>query len=276
MERDYADYYVDVYDEREVVSYKANQNYSGLEVMDYKPNFYGQVPITVFYFNEQRESIFDKVISLQNAYNTLVSAEIDNFEAFVDCYLALTGVEPNEDELHLMRTNRVLILPEGGTAEFLNKNINDTQIENMLNNIRQSIRDIAACPDFNDNAFGTSSGIAIRYKLLNFENKASQIEKAMTKALQRRIELICSILTITGGEEMWRDIQIVFTRNLPVDTDALVAEINSLRGLVSDKTLLAQVPFVVDIDAEMEAIAEQNALNPYFTPGNDNEEDLRD
>lgn len=238
------------------------------------PNFYGMVPVSVFELNEEHKSIFDKVMSLQDAYNTLLSAEVDDFQAFVDAYMVLQGIaDVDEEQLHLMRTNRVLVLPEGGNAEFLNKNISDTQIENMLDNIRDTIREIAAAPDFTDESFGTQSGIAIRYKLLNFENKAGQIEKAMVKTLQRRIELICSILHLTSGEEVWRDVQIVFTRNLPVDTQEIVSMVNSLRGLVSDKTLIAQLPFITDIDAELDAIEKQNEKNAELYDFNKPRED---
>jgi hypothetical protein len=40
----------------------------------------------------------------------------------------------------------------------------------------------------------------MRYKLVGFENVASNIVANMTKALQRRIELICEILYLTGEE----------------------------------------------------------------------------
>ena len=239
------------------------------------PNFYGMVPVSVFELNEEHKSIFDKVMSLQDAYNTLLSAEVDDFQAFVDAYMVLQGIaDVDEEQLHLMRSNRVLVLPEGGNAEFLNKNISDTQIENMLENIRNTIREIAAAPDFTDESFGTQSGVAIRYKLLNFENKAGQIEKAMVKTLQRRIELICQILTLTSGEEVWRDIQIKFTRNLPVDLQEIVSMVNTLRGLVSDKTLISQLPFITDVDAEMNAVEEQNEKNAElydFQPREDEE-----
>ena len=201
-------------------------------------------------------------MTLQDAYNTLLSSEVDDFESFVMAYLVLRGIDDvDPEQLHLMRSNRVLQLPEGGNAEFLTKNISDTQISNMLEDIKKNIREIAACPDFTDSSFGTSSGIAIRYKLINFENRASAIEKAMTKALQRRIELICAILHLTSGDEAWRDIQIIFTRNLPIDYQDITSMINQLRGLVSNKTLIAQLPFVTDIDAEMDAVAEENAAN---------------
>jgi SPP1 family phage portal protein len=271
-----ADYFVEVYDARETRVYQADQAFAGFTLLDYKPNFYGQVPITVFSLNREWESIFDKVITLQDAYNTLLSAEVDDFQAFCDAYLVLEGIDDiDEDSLHLMKTNRVLALPDGGKASFLYKTISDTQVENMLDRIENSIRKISATPDFTDSSFGTQSGVAIRYKLINFENKASKIEKLMTKALQRRIELICSILSISDGEEIWRDIQIIFTRNLPVDYQDLSSMINQLRGLVSNKTLISQLPFVTDVDAEMDAVAEQNEANASlynFSTGSSDEE----
>ena len=60
---------------------------------------------------------------------------------------------------------------------------------------------------------------------------------------------------------MWRDVQITFTRNIPTDILETVNMVNSLRGLVSDKTLLAQLPFIQDIDLELEAIDEQKEAN---------------
>lgn len=270
--------YVEVYDARETRVYKTDQAYAGFSLLDFKPNYYQQVPITVFNLNREWESIFDKVITLQDAYNTLLSSETDDFEAFCDAYLVLEGIEDiDEESLSLMRSNRVLALPDGGKASFLYKTISDTQVENMLDRIETNIRKISATPDFTDSSFGTQSGVAIKYKLINFENKASKIEKAMTKALQRRIELICSILHLTSGESAWRDIQIIFTRNLPIDYADITSMINQLRGLVSNKTLIAQLPFIQDIDAEMDAVQEEQEANAAlynFSSGTNQEEEV--
>ena len=273
-----SEFYIDIYSAKEVQNYKSDSSFTSFQLLDMIPNYYQQVPVIVFPLNEEWESIFDKIMSLQDAYNTLLSSEVDDFQAFVMAYLVLQGIDDVDPEaLHLMRTNRVLQLPQGGSAEFLTKNISDTQISNMLDSIRDSIREISACPDFNDNAFGTSSGVAIKYKLLNFENRAGSIEKQMTMALQRRIELICAITSLIKGEDVWRDIQIIFTRNLPIDYADITSMINNLRGLVSNKTLIAQLPFVTDVDAELEAVEEQNAANAslynFSSSGNEVEDD---
>ena len=131
----------------------------------------------------------------------------------------------------------------------------------MLKNINDTIHKIANSPDFNDDKFMSASGISMRYKLTGFENVSSNIVANMTKALQKRIELICEVINIKGGDSMWRDIDIVFTRNLPVNTLEIAQMVNQLRGLVSDATLLAQLPFVGDVQKELEQLEEQKQAN---------------
>jgi SPP1 family phage portal protein len=255
------EFMVELYTASATFIYRSDNSLSSFRLVEDKPNYYSMVPITVFRLNEEEASIFEPIMGLQDAYNTLVSSEIDDWVAFCDSYLALYGFDADEETIKTMKENRVLVIPENGKAEYLEKNPSNQQIESMLNNIEQKIHKISACPDFSSEAFGTSSGIAMRMKLVGFENAAGNIEKAMTKALQRRIELICSILSLSGGEDVWRDIQIQFTRNLPVDASEVIAEINGLRGLVSDKTLLSQVPFVQDVDTELEEIQNQKKNN---------------
>jgi hypothetical protein len=93
------------------------------------------------------------------------------------------------------------------------------------------------------------------------ETRAGKIEGEMKKALQRRIEIICGIASLKLGEEVYRDIEIEFKRNIPEDTAAIANLINSLKGSVSDATLLGQLPFVSDVNAELEALQEQKQAN---------------
>lgn len=264
-------YYVDVYQQDKVVRYKSDQGFSSLEFIEELPNYYNQVPIVVFPLNKNRTSIFDDIMDLQNAYNTLISSSVDDWEAFADCYLLISGMTlGDEEEAHKvikeMRENRIMVLDEGGEVKYLNKDIKMDQIENLLVRINKKIHTISACPDFSDEAFGTSSGIALQYKLLGFENTAGRIEKSMKKALQKRIELICSILSLTNGENIWRDIKFTFHRNLPADIGNIADTVNKLRGIVSDSTLLEQIPFVKDVDKELELLNAQKEQDKLTSP----------
>lgn len=255
------EYYIEVYGNEFIRKYKSSNAFATLSLLDEKPNIYKQVPITVFNLNSDEESIFDKVMTLQDAYNKLLSSEVDDFESFCDAYLVLKGCMADADDLVAMKQNRVLMMDTDAEASYLTKSVSDTQIENMLKNINDTIHKISNSPDFTEDTFMSQSGVAIKYKLIGFENVASNIVANMIKALQRRIELICSILSLTDGETKWRDIQIVFTRNLPQNITDTAQAINQLRGIVSDKTLISLLPFIKDVDAEVKQLQKEKEVN---------------
>ena len=267
-------HYVDVYSDYDITHYKMSGNNGYLEYISEERHYFNQCPANIFILPGEK-SIFDCIMSLQDAVNNLVSSEIDDYDAFCDAYLTLTGVDAEEDDIASMKANRVLVLPEGASAAWLTKNANDTQIENIIKRLHDSIYRIAQCPDFSSETFvgGVSSGIAIRYRLTGMETKAAKIEGEMKKALQRRIELICGVASLKLGEEIYRDIQITFSRNIPVDDTSIINMVNSLHGVVSDATLISQLPFVQDVNAELEAVQKQKQDNmALYNFGGGNEE----
>jgi len=275
-------YIVEVYSAGKVTRYRSSVGFSSFEFISEEPHFFDQCPVTVFSLNKEEVSIFDKVMSLQDAYNELLSDEVDDFEAFADAYLVLKGITADEDDLKAMKEHRVLMMDSDADAQYLTKSIGDTQIQNMLQNVNDQIHKISASPDFNDDKFMAQSGIAMRYKLVGFENAASAIESNMKKALQRRLELICGIIGLIGAsnEKLWREAQITFTRNLPSDLTQTVQIVNQLRGIVSQETLLTLLPFVQDVDEEMARVKaeKEESMELYnFSPiSEDNDEDGRD
>ena len=266
------EYYVEVYNSTSHITYKASNSFANLIPIATVSHLYKDVPVTEFVLNDDGQNIFEQIISMQDGYNKLFSGEIDDFENFVDCYMLITGVQLDENQLKSIKDSHILNLysnndvGEGQKAEFkaeyLTKQIADTQIENMLNRIKKDIFAKTNCPDFTDENFsGNASGVSIKYKLLGFENVSGNIENNMRKALQRRIELLNNILITTQIDSVWRDVNITFTRNLPDNTLTLSGNINDYKGLVSDSTLLAQIPFITNVNEELDKLNAQKQEN---------------
>ena len=266
-------YNVDVYSDAFVRHYTMSGKNGALTFIGEEQHYFSQCPANIFSLPDEK-SIFDCVISLQDSANELLSGEIDDYSAFCDAYLVLEDVDADAEDIQIMKQNRVLLTPAGSKAYWLTKNANDAQVENILKRIHDSIYRIAQCPDFSSESFvgGVSSGIAIKYRLTGMENKAGAIEGKMKKALQRRVEIICGIASLKYGEEVFRDIAIEFKRNIPEDNASLINMINSLKGTVSDATLLSQLPFVEDVNAELEKLNVQKQENmAMYSFGNFNE-----
>ena len=272
-------YNVDVYNDYSIKHYTMSGENGHLTFIDEELHYFSQCPANIFYLPDEK-SIFDCVMSLQDSYNEILSAEIDDYAAFCDAYLVLEGVDADPEDIAAMKANRAMILPEGAKAYYLTKTATDAQVENILKRIQDNIYRIAQCPDFSSESFvgGVSSGIAIRYRLTGMETRAGKIEAEMKKALQRRIEIICGIASLKLGEAVFRDIQIDFKRNVPEDVTATINMINSLKGTISDATLLSQLDFIPDVNAELEALNAQKQANMEMygfglTSGTDEEDE---
>ena len=268
-------YYVDVYSDYDVKHYTMFSQMGGLQFRSQEPHYFSQCPANIFTLPDEK-SIFDCVIGLQDAANELLSSEIDDYSAFVDAFLVFTNVDVETDDIKSLREDRVIALPNDANAQWLTKSANDAQVENILKRIHESIYRVAACPDFSSESFvgGVSSGIAIQYRLTGMETRAGKVEALMRKALQRRVEIIAGIASLKLGEEVFRDIEIEFKRNIPEDIAATVDMITKLKGTVSDKTLITQLDFVNDADMEMEALKEQKTLNmKLYNFGNSEDEE---
>lgn len=249
---------VEVYDKEKVYCYTASTGLSELNLVEERPHYFKDVPFVEFINNEYRQSSFEPVMGLIDGLEKLASDEVNTFEQFCDCYMILKNVVAEPEDIKAMKQNRVLLLDENSDASYLTKQVNIEQITSLKNEFVENIHKISCVPDMSDENFANNaSGVAIRYKILAFENQTAKKERKFKKGLQRRIELINNILSITG--KAYLDTQIIFTRNLPVNELEIAQEVNMLRGLVSNKTLLSQLPFVDDVETELEQLQEDNA-----------------
>ena len=268
-------YKVDVYSDISIKHYTMAGANGSLNFVDEVPHYFSQCPANVLALPDEKP-VFECILSLQDAANEILSDEIDDYSAFCDAYLSLIGADIDAEDIASMKENRVLVLPEGAAANWLTKNSSDAQVENILKRIHDNIYRIAKCPDFSSETFvgGVSSGVAIRYRLTGMETRAAAICAKMKKALQRRIEIITGIASLKLGEEVFRDIEINFKRNIPEDNTSIVNLVNALKGTVSDATLLSQIPFVADVQKELDAIKKQKQENiSLYSFGKDEEDE---
>jgi SPP1 family phage portal protein len=260
---------VELIDNTHVRRYKLDNSLSLLE--EYQ-HYFQMVPVAVFKNNEEERGDFEAVISLIDAYDKMESDTLNDFEYFVDAYLALYGFTADADDVAQMKENRILLMDENTKAEWLIKQTSDVYVENMKNRLDKDIHKFAKCPNMSDQEFASNaSGVAIKFKLLGTENLVSIKERKFKRGLQQRLELMSMINGVLRESFDWRAIDITFTRNIPSNDTDIANMVNTLRDIVSEETLLAQIPFVEDVHDELERLKqereENKELNPFFSTG---------
>ncbi len=247
--------FVELYTRDEIVKYKSSQ-IGTLEEIERLQHAFGGVPVNIYKNNAEELGDFELVLSEIDAYDKIESDGVNDMEYFADAYLAITGANAEDEDIASMKEQRVLILPEGSTAQWLIKNINDTYVENLKNRLDKNIHKFSNCPRVTDEEFASNaSGVAIKYKLIGLENATAKKERAFKKGLQRRLELICNMLAVMGRAYDYRAINIVFARNIPQNIAEIVDVINKIGNLLSDETKMSMLP--MDIDAAAETAKKQ-------------------
>lgn len=263
---------IEVIDDVEITRYRTGELFNSFVLLENYPHYFGMVPVAMYENNEDQMGDFEKVIDLIDAYDKMSSDTLNDFEYFVDAYLALYGFTAEPEDIQQMKENRVLLMDEGTSAEWLIKSENDASTENMKNRLDADIHKFAKCPNLADQEFASNaSGVAIKFKLLGTENLVSIKERKFKKGLQQRLELISMINGLVRKGFDWRSIDIIFKRNIPSNDTDIANMVNTLSGIVSEETLLAQIPFVDDVETEVARVKkqrdEEKINNPFYKAG---------
>lgn len=224
------------------------------------PHYWGSVPITEFLNNEEEQGDFEQQISLIDAYNLLQSDRVNDKEQLVDALLKTKGVSfgDNEEEqsatARMIKKHKILELPLEGDAEWMVKQLNESQVEILKDSIQSDIHEFSQVPAMTDENFAANaSGVAMKYKLFGLEQLAVIKERYFVQGLRKRLKLFANILSVQAKAVDVAGALITMTRNLP-ENEATLQELSTLGIEVSNETLLSQVPFVEDVAEEMKKV----------------------
>ena len=111
--------------------------------------------------------------------------------------------------------------------------------------------------NISDENFGTSSGIALKYKLQAVSNLAKTKERKFTSGMNRRYKLIFSNPVSGMKEDDWVKLKFKFTPNFPANILEESQIAGNLSGITSQKTQLKVLSVVDSVDEEIQQIEKE-------------------
>ncbi len=225
-------------------------------------HYFGGVPLIEYVENEERQGIFEPAITLINAYNNALSEKCNDVEYYADAYLLVLGAALESEDLQSLRDNRIINLnsPEAHSivVEFLSKPEADGTQENLINRLEKLIFHLCMVANINDENFGSTTGISLRYKLQSMENLALTKERKFTAGMNKRYRLISNLPGSKLPGDAWMGIEYKFTRNLPNNLLEEASIAGTLAGIVSKETQLKGLSIVEDPKAEIDKMESEN------------------
>lgn len=226
---------------------------------------YKIVPVNVFRSNRRALPYFEAEKSLIDAHDEVLSKSLNEVDRF-NSMIMMFGKKVNKALSDGLKKGDVSILDELGEEvahwpEYLQKEFGGIKefytdlMDRFERLFHKSIKD----PDMTSEAFagGDQSGIAIAFKLIGMEFKASQIQTYFSQGLDRRLKLYADLWNASNQGKV--DLEaykavISSKRNIPIDLKAKAEILQLLTGKISNETALKFLPTDLIPDPEKELL----------------------
>lgn len=249
--------------------------------------------------NPDELCIYEPVLTLIDAYETIIENNKHLFEYNDDAKLKITGFTPQnplmiqdeqgnwvknpdrtkEDQL-ILEAPTFYTPDKSGDIDWITKDVNDTASENHKKTLMELILMISMIPSISEISTKEKTATEIERSFFPLEQVLTRADKLFKKELLSMWENIIGRINMKKNTNYdFREIQIDLERNLPTDKDSVVDMALKLREVLSDETVLNMLPFDIDIESELskkeeEATQEfENNINTVKNTQNNNDEE---
>jgi SPP1 family phage portal protein len=259
-------YDVNVYTDTEIIHYfLTDLSSTSPEEKEREDHFFGLVPIIEYKNNKKIKGDFEGVISLIDAYDKLQSDRVNDKEQLVDAFLVIIGQSLGDtkdevsDTAKYLMENKIIELEDGTDAKWLVKQLNEDQVEVLKKAIKDDIHEFSKTPCLTDENFvGNASGVAMKYKLLGFEQLGKTKERYFKQGIRQRLKLMSNIENIRAKNIDPNNIDIAMKRSLPVDDELMARIAQDTEGFISWETRVKRFDGEIDIEEERKRLDEEN------------------
>lgn len=267
---------VEWYDKTTVSVYEGNL--SSLKLVEQYPHMFDYCPLQGIANNTELLGDAEKVLSLIDGYDKGVSDNANESESHAQAYMVYENTRIKDEDVQKSQASGTIRLDSLGTKQgkvyFLEKNVNDTFVQNHLDRLEDDIYRFSDTPNLDDESFGSASGVSLKFKLHGLETKCGTYQAQHMSAAQYMWKVLTSAWNKRGNSVDRLQITMEYKRNFPLD---LLTEAQTVQALIAaglpKKVAFAILPFVDDVDYIMELLEEEQDAIPDLDDVPDDEDE---
>ena len=247
------------------------------QVGEPKPHMFDYCPLQGIANNEELMGDAEKVLAEIDDYDKTLSDNSNEIETFAHAYMVFEGVRVDDDVITKGRETGAFNIPPTGMSQgkvyYLTKDINDSFTEHHLDRLETNIHEGSKTPNLKDAAFGTASGVALKFKILGLETKCGMAEAKKRDADYYMFKVLASSWKKKTIEFDPLQAVVEYKRNFPVDSlsEAQTAQAQINAGLPKE-WVYGQMAQIDDVDYIMELREAEKAAETDATPLYEEEE----
>lgn len=218
-----------------------------------KPYNWEKVPLIWLRYNDEELPLCYYIKELIDDINWQTSVTADvlrDVAKFIFILKNYGGADLGEFLRDLNRHLAIKVSGDGG-VDKLEPSLNIDAVMRFLENQRRDLYDYAAAVDTKDPELGNASGTAINFRYMDLDADCAAIAAEMQEAFaQMKIFLDVALQLERKGNFSKQEFSIVFNMDLPVNETDIINNAKNSKGIVSDKTIRENHPWVEDAEEE--------------------------
>jgi SPP1 family phage portal protein len=149
---------------------------------------------------------------------------------------------------------------ENSGLEKIETTINIEAAKEHYEALKKDIFDFGQGVDKNSDKLGNSpSGIALKFIYSGLDLKCNSLEEWFKWAFNELLYFVNMYLDITNQPTSDKEIEIIFNRDIQINETESITNCSNSQGVISNKTIVANHPWVTDVDDEIKQMDEEKA-----------------
>lgn len=229
------------------------------------PMNWERVPFVCFKYNDEELPLIKFIKSLVDDYDKHMSDNSNNLEDLPNSIYVVRnydGTDLGEFRRNLSIYRAVKVTDEGG-VDTLSLDFDIEASKTHLEILRKNIYEFGRGVDTQSERFGgDKSGIALKFLYADLDMDANIIETEFQAALEQLLWFINQHIANTTGQDFSNEkVEFIFNRDILINETDTINNVKNSVGILSEETILANHPWVTDVQAELERIRKERAVD---------------
>lgn len=242
-----------------------NGEFSPYLIINGKPYSWDRVPLIAFKYNDGEIPLIRRTKGLQDAINEMLSMFHNNMlEDNRNTILVIKnydGQNLGEFRQNLATYGAIKVRSiEGkdGGVDSLQIEVNAENYKTILELLKMALIENARSFDGKALKSGTPNQMNILSVYNEIDIDTNELETEYQSAMEELLHFINIYLRLTGKGDFKNEmVSFTFNRDMIINESEILTNLKNLGVKLSQRTLLKQVPFLDDVDAELEALEKE-------------------
>ena len=215
-----------------------------------------EIPLIPFKYNKQELPLINRVKTLQDGINTMLSDFENNMQEDARNTILILknydGQDLGEFRRNLSTFGAVKVRDDGG-VETLQVEINAENYKSVLDLLKKSLIENARGYDAKDDRLsGNPNQMNIQSMYSDIDLDANGMETEFQAAFEQLLWFINQDFSNRGlGDFENEEIQIIFDRDILINESEAIENCSKSVGILSDETIVEQHPWTKDVEMEL-------------------------